>query len=84
MQEFFQKGARITRGAHHIWKEVVSAGDIVIDATCGNGHDTIYLARLVGPQVASIRFWQCTFDCSFFNKANVAVDFDCNTGPLMV
>jgi SAM-dependent methyltransferase len=29
-------------------RERVGAGDRVIDATCGNGHDTLYLARLVG------------------------------------
>jgi SAM-dependent methyltransferase len=29
-------------------RERVAAGDRVIDATCGNGHDTLFLARLVG------------------------------------
>jgi predicted methyltransferase len=27
----------------------VSAGDLAVDATAGNGHDTLLLARLVGP-----------------------------------
>lgn len=27
----------------------VHAGDTVVDATVGNGHDTLYLAKLVGP-----------------------------------
>ncbi len=34
--------------AHHFWSEVVEPGDTVIDATCGNGHDTLYLSSLVG------------------------------------
>eukprot|EP01031_Cornospumella_fuschlensis_P016063 gene16063-19615_t len=25
------------------------AGDIAVDATAGNGHDTLFLARLIGP-----------------------------------
>jgi hypothetical protein len=32
--------------AHNAWKEVVEPGDLVIDATCGNGHDTLFLAKL--------------------------------------
>jgi Putative rRNA methylase len=32
--------------AQRYWKEIVGPQDIVIDATCGNGHDTLFLARL--------------------------------------
>ena len=32
--------------AHYYWKLLVKPGDTVIDATCGNGHDTLYLAQL--------------------------------------
>lgn len=31
--------------AHHYWNEIVVAGDTVIDATCGNGHDSLILAK---------------------------------------
>ena len=30
---------------HLILAETISKGDIVIDATCGNGHDTLFLAQ---------------------------------------
>ena len=33
---------------HLFLRERVQAGDRVVDATCGNGHDTLLLARLVG------------------------------------
>lgn len=33
---------------HDILERVVTAGDAVIDATAGNGHDTAFLAGLVG------------------------------------
>lgn len=36
------------RFSHQLLKEVVSEGDIVIDGTMGNGHDTLLLAQLVG------------------------------------
>ncbi|RRK09804.1 SAM-dependent methyltransferase [Lactiplantibacillus garii] len=29
--------------------QTVNPGDVVVDATVGNGHDTTYLAKLVGP-----------------------------------
>ncbi len=32
--------------AHQYWKRIVKTGDTVIDATCGNGYDTVALARL--------------------------------------
>jgi len=32
--------------AQSYWSKLVKSGDIVIDATCGNGHDTLLLARL--------------------------------------
>lgn len=39
---------RLTEQAHEIMNLVVKPGDIVIDATAGNGHDTLFLAELVG------------------------------------
>ncbi|MFC4558585.1 class I SAM-dependent methyltransferase [Virgibacillus kekensis] len=34
--------------SHYLLETAVTAGDTVIDATCGNGHDTTFLAKLVG------------------------------------
>ncbi len=39
----------LTDYVHELLREVVQAGDCVIDATAGNGHDTVALARMVGP-----------------------------------
>lgn len=40
---------RITEQAHHIVKSIVQANDTVLDATAGNGNDTVFLSQLVGP-----------------------------------
>jgi tRNA G37 N-methylase Trm5 len=32
--------------AHRYWIELLSPGDRVIDATCGNGHDTLALSKM--------------------------------------
>jgi len=34
--------------SHLFLRRTLRTGDTVIDATCGNGHDTLFLARLVG------------------------------------
>ncbi|KAL2897179.1 putative rRNA methylase YtqB [Bienertia sinuspersici] len=47
---FGQKKA--TEVAHLVWKLVVQKGDTVIDATCGNGNDTLVLAKLVTDDLA--------------------------------
>ncbi|MBB2480887.1 methyltransferase domain-containing protein [Bacillus sp. APMAM] len=39
---------RILNFAHSLLQSAVSNGDIVVDATVGNGHDTEMLAKLVG------------------------------------
>lgn len=34
--------------SHALLKEIIQGGDIVVDATMGNGNDTAYLAEIVG------------------------------------
>jgi len=45
--DFVLHGSKVTSAAHGVWRRVLRPGDIVIDATCGNGHDTLALARMV-------------------------------------
>lgn len=44
------KLAGILPFARELLKTAVSAGDIAVDATAGNGHDTLFLCGLVGRQ----------------------------------
>ena len=39
----------LVRQAHAALSALLKEGDIAIDATVGNGHDTLFLARAVGP-----------------------------------
>lgn len=39
---------RLTELNHQILQEHIHPGDVVIDATCGNGHDTLFLSQCVG------------------------------------
>jgi SAM-dependent methyltransferase len=52
MKSEFDKSLADLRGAvplaHHFLRAAVRPGDRVVDATCGNGNDTLFLARLVG------------------------------------
>lgn len=40
---------RATERAHLLLRQSIRVGDWVVDATVGNGHDTLFLAKLVGP-----------------------------------
>ena len=42
-------GRRLTGVAHEAWQDFVQKGDTVVDATAGNGSDTVWLAKAVGP-----------------------------------
>lgn len=48
LRTVFSTGARTTSAAHAAWDALVRPGDFAVDATAGNGHDTLKLARLVG------------------------------------
>ena len=39
-----------TAFAQLLWQQILSSGDRVIDATCGNGKDSFEIAKLIGPQ----------------------------------
>ena len=39
---------RLTEIAHECLRAVIAPGDLVVDATIGNGYDTLFLARQVG------------------------------------
>ncbi|MEL7310060.1 MAG: class I SAM-dependent methyltransferase [Pseudomonadota bacterium] len=41
---------KLTTAAHNIVRQHIPAGGFAIDATAGNGHDTLFLATCVGPE----------------------------------
>ncbi|EPS65429.1 hypothetical protein M569_09349, partial [Genlisea aurea] len=47
VMEYISGKKKATEVAHAVWKNVVRKGDAVVDATCGNGYDTLALVRLV-------------------------------------
>ncbi|GIL98242.1 hypothetical protein Vretimale_3650 [Volvox reticuliferus] len=49
LQQLLSTGARLTTAAQAVWAQVLQPGDTAVDATCGNGHDTLFLAQAIGP-----------------------------------
>ncbi|KAH7616191.1 putative rRNA methylase YtqB [Nannochloris sp. 'desiccata'] len=47
--ETLLSNARLTHMAHDAWSQILRPGDTVVDATSGNGHDTLFLAKAIGP-----------------------------------
>ncbi len=50
------KNYQITEWVHHFLREHVQPGDLCIDATMGNGHDTAVLSKLAGENGKVIAF----------------------------
>jgi len=50
--------------AHDAWSQILRPGDTVVDATSGNGHDALFLAKAVGPsgQVYAFDLQQTAID----------------------
>ncbi|KAM0937271.1 putative rRNA methylase, S-adenosyl-L-methionine-dependent methyltransferase [Dioscorea sansibarensis] len=44
---FITGKSKVTELAHSVWRSIVRKGDTVVDATCGNGHDTLALLKMV-------------------------------------
>ena len=47
---------RLTEKVHDLLRSVVLPGETVVDATAGNGRDTLFLAQLVGPKGRVVSF----------------------------
>lgn len=43
-------GKSVTQLAHNILRRILQPGSKVLDATAGNGHDTLFLAKIVGSE----------------------------------
>ena len=48
---------KLTEMIHEILRPIIKPGDLVVDATLGNGFDTLFLAKAVGPQGKVIGFY---------------------------
>eukprot|EP00890_Picochlorum_soloecismus_P004779 jgi/Picsp_1/5301/NSC_02662-R1_rrna methylase len=48
--EQLMKSSRLTHVSHKLWEQVLQPGDVACDATCGNGHDSVFLANQIGPK----------------------------------
>src|SRR5699024_4884687 len=70
--------------SHHLLEESIEKGETVIDATCGNGNDTLFLSKLVGEteQVLAFNIHEKATDyvsqemkgkmgCNIFNLGNL-------------
>jgi SAM-dependent methyltransferase len=59
MKHYFSLFSSHLELAHHWWGQLLSLGDHVLDATCGNGHDTAFLAKRV---IDDVKGYVCGLD----------------------
>ncbi|KAJ9567806.1 hypothetical protein OSB04_003772 [Centaurea solstitialis] len=64
MMDYIFGNKKATQVAHSVWKRVVQKGDTVVDATCGNGHDTLAMLDMVsdGGRVYAMDIQQTALD----------------------
>ncbi|TVU20633.1 hypothetical protein EJB05_36848, partial [Eragrostis curvula] len=48
---------KATEVAHAVWRSIVRKGDTVVDATCGNGNDTLALLKMVADETGQGRVY---------------------------
>lgn len=67
------RNIQVTEYCRHIMELQVQEGDVCIDATVGNGHDTVHLAKLVGPDgiVHGFDIQQAAIDATMQRVADV-------------
>lgn len=56
LEELLLQGSRVTGIAQNAWEQFVREGYTVVDATCGNGFDSKWLAEKIGPQGQLVAF----------------------------
>ncbi|CAH1450710.1 unnamed protein product [Lactuca virosa] len=47
MMDYIFGKKKATQVVHSVWEHVVQKGDAVVDATCGNGYDTLVMVNMV-------------------------------------
>lgn len=57
MMDYIFGKKKATEVAHSVWKHVVQKGDTVVDATCGNGYDTLAMVNMVSDKSHSGRVY---------------------------
>ncbi|MDE3055506.1 MAG: class I SAM-dependent methyltransferase [Verrucomicrobiota bacterium] len=63
--------------AKSYWKSLIQPGDFVIDATCGNGQDTLFLASLPVSSLFAIDLQEVAIEKAKKNLAGHPVEFFC-------
>lgn len=67
--------------AHYLLEEAIQSGENVIDATCGNGNDTLFLSRLVGENGHVYAF--DIQDQAIANTRKVLINHNCSNVSLI-
>ncbi|XP_065864948.1 tRNA (mnm(5)s(2)U34)-methyltransferase, chloroplastic [Euphorbia lathyris] len=65
---------KATEVAHLVWKNVVKKGDTVIDATCGNGYDTVAMLKMVADESFQGRVYSLDIQRDALESASLLLD----------
>ncbi|XP_019185131.1 PREDICTED: uncharacterized protein LOC109180082 isoform X2 [Ipomoea nil] len=78
MMEYICGQRRATLVAHSVWKHIVREGDTVIDATCGNGHDTLALLKMIADDTRKGRVYAMDVQKVALENTSLLLDHSVN------
>ncbi|RZC66174.1 hypothetical protein C5167_009864 [Papaver somniferum] len=70
---------KATELAHLIWQRIVQKGDYVVDATCGNGYDTLALLKMVADESGKGRVYGMDIQSCALKNTSSLLDESLNT-----
>ncbi|XP_071692372.1 tRNA (mnm(5)s(2)U34)-methyltransferase, chloroplastic-like [Rutidosis leptorrhynchoides] len=74
MMDYIFGKKKATEVAHSIWKHVLQKGDAVVDATCGNGYDTLAMLNMVADESCSGRVYSIDIQETALHKTRSLLD----------
>lgn len=69
---------------HSVWKHVVQKGDTAVDATCGNGHDTLAMLKMVADESGMARVYGFDIQREALESTSSLLDGTVNQAEVML
>lgn len=67
-----------------MWEHIVRKGDTVIDATCGNGHDTLALLKMVADDTRKGRVYAMDVQKVALENTSLLLDQSVNSDEVLL
>ncbi|KAF7141039.1 hypothetical protein RHSIM_Rhsim06G0242100 [Rhododendron simsii] len=74
---------KATEVAHSVWRHIVQNGDILVDATCGNGYDTLAMVKMVADKPSTGRVYAMDIQKAALESTSYLLDESLDSDELV-